>query len=111
MSKINGLEKLNTWDNRSSFQYNGSAQEGTLIFYRKWWKTNVSAGTYEKMLQHFGKRIVDCGTSRTAPQLGSLGEWLKENVSKTATASYVGAILVSEGYAEKNGSRIEFLGW
>ena len=51
---------------------------------------------------------MDCGTSRTDPQLGSLGEWLKEKVSKTATASYVGAILVNEGYAKKRGSRIEF---
>jgi hypothetical protein len=45
-----------------------------MIFCGKGWKTFVSAAIYEKLLQHFGKMTVDCGTLRTAPQLGSLGE-------------------------------------
>jgi hypothetical protein len=108
---MKGLEpkKLGTWDNRSNFKYVGSVKEGTKIFYGSGFSKFVSAAIYEDMLGHFAKRTVDCGTSRTNPQLDSLGEWLKENVSKTALASYVGAILVSEGYAVKKGSRIEFL--
>lgn len=33
---------------------------------------------------------------------------MMENVTKTAIASYVGAILVHEGYAVKRGSNIQF---
>ena len=40
---------------------------------------------------------------------GSVGEWLQNNVTKTAIASYVGAILIHEGYAVKGkGAEIEF---
>jgi hypothetical protein len=46
---------------------------------------------------------VDIGTSRTDPPRGSVGEWLQLNVSKRAIASYVGPILIAEGYAEKAG--------
>ncbi len=80
-----------------------------MIFYGNGRETFVSAATYERMLKHFGGRTVYCGTSRTNPQLDSLGEWIQENVVKRSLASYVGAILVSEGYAVKRGSRIEFL--
>ena len=84
-------------------------KEGTIIFYGSGYSKFLTAAIYEKMLRHFIGRIVDCGTSRTNPQKGSLGEWLTENVSKTALASYVGAILVREGYSVKRGRRMEFL--
>jgi hypothetical protein len=103
------FKKLGTWDNRSIFKYSGSVKEGTRIFYGTGRETYVSASVYERMLKHFGGRTVDCGTSRTYPQLGSLGEWIQDNVVKRSLSSYVGAILVSEGYAKTNGSRIEFL--
>ena len=50
------------------------------------------------------------GTSRTDPPRNSVGEWLQLNVTRTALASYVGPILITEGYAEKaGGSKIRFL--
>jgi hypothetical protein len=109
LNKVGELKKLNTWGNRSSFEYKGSVKEGTIIFYGSGHSKFLKAAIYKKMLRHFVGRIVYCGTSRTDPQKGSLGEWLKANVSKTALASYVGAILVREGYAVKRGNRIEFL--
>jgi hypothetical protein len=42
---------------------------------------------------------VKIGTSRDAQPDGSVGDWLKANVSKTALTSYVGPILIEEGYA------------
>ncbi len=108
MAKILGLKKLETWGERSSFRYTGSVKEGTGIFYGSKFKIRITANMYEDLLKKFKGRTVDCGTSRTSPPLGSLGEWLKENVSKTAIASYVGAILVNEGYAKKRKSQIEF---
>jgi hypothetical protein len=110
MSRIFNKKKLNTWDNRSIFHYAGSVKEGTEIFYGSGQHTAVRASVYERMLKHFEGRTVDCGTSRTNPQLDSLGKWIQENVIKRSLASYVGAILVSEDYARKRGSKIEFLG-
>jgi hypothetical protein len=103
------FKTLDTWDRRSEFSYKGSVKKGTTILYGSGQSTFVSSSTYDRMLSHFSGRTVDCGTSRTNPQSGSLGEWIQENVIKRSLASYVGAILVSEGYALKKGSRIRFL--
>jgi len=51
---------------------------------------------------------VPIGTSRNDPPAGSVGERLQEHVTKTAIASYVGAILVDEGFPERLGSDIHF---
>lgn len=56
-----------------------------------------------QLLNHFKGRVVPIGTSRTMPPKHSVGEWLIKNKSKQAIASYIGAILVSEGYVEKVG--------
>lgn len=107
---VTAATTLETWGGRSSFRYNGSVKEGTLIFYgAKPFKYLVTANDYEDMLEHFGGQTVSCGTSRTEPPRGSLGEWLQKNVCKTALASYVGSILVQEGYTKKGGDLIEFL--
>ncbi len=56
------------------------------------------------------KKIVNIGTSRNKAPLGSIGNWLQNNVTKTAIASYVGPILTEEGYARKVGKhKIEIL--
>jgi len=105
-----GVLTLETWGGRSSFRYNGSVDDGTLILYgNKPFRYYVPANDYEDLLEHFGGRVISCGTSRTEPPRGSLGEWLQDKVCKTALASYVGSILVTEGYALKRGDRIEFL--
>ncbi|RII32966.1 hypothetical protein D2A34_19205 [Clostridium chromiireducens] len=54
-------------------------------------------------MKFFSGITTNIGTSRTDPPDKSVGEWLINNVSKVATASYVGAILIYEGYAEKIG--------
>lgn len=101
--------ELPTWGGKSTFSYEGSVQAGTRISYgSSGWTTYVSADHYRKLLNHFRGRRVPCGTPRTNVPRGSLGEWLMENVTKTAIASYVGAILVHEGYAVKQGSCIRF---
>jgi len=53
------------------------------------------------LLRAFGGATVGIGTSRTNPTPGSVGEWLQANVTKTAMASFVGPILLAEGYAER----------
>jgi hypothetical protein len=46
-------------------------------------------------------RIVPRGTSRTELPPDSIGAGLRENVTQAAIASYVGPILVLEGYARR----------
>ena len=84
--------------------------KGTTIYYGKRYHLNISANQYSALLDHFQGRTINIGTSRDNPQRGSVGEWLQVNVTKVATASYVGAILIHEGLATKaaDGTRIQF---
>ena len=92
--------RLKTWTGKSHFDYEGSVKKGTKIWYgQKGHKATVSESQYKELLDHFKGQEVPLGTSRDMPQPGSLGEWLHENVTRTAIASYVGPILVTEGYA------------
>jgi hypothetical protein len=55
---------------------------------------------------------IDIGTSRTSPPDGSLGQWLQQNVTKTAIACYVGPILVEGRYAQRvpgDGTKIRIM--
>ena len=63
------------------------------------------------MLTNFRGLSVKIGTSRTAPPKGSLGEWFRD-YERRAVTSYLGPILIREGYAEKVGrSEIRFSGY
>ncbi len=104
------MKKLKTWAGRSNFAYEGSVVVGTKIVYGNRWTISISAEDYQKLLVQFRGRTVNIGTSRTDPPTGSVGEWLQANVTKTATASYVGAILVNDGFAVRaGGPEIRFL--
>ncbi len=95
------MKELKTWGGKSSFKYSGSVKEGTKIFFGSGHTVNISAEKYLQLLNHFSGRTVKIGTSRTTRCGDSVGQWLVENVTKTAIASYIGAILIEEGYAEK----------
>jgi hypothetical protein len=97
---------LQTWSGKSNFRYSGSVAQGTDIDYGGGlsFKARIGVQAYSALLRTFSGRETPIGTSRTAPPEGSLGAWLKANVSKTALASYVGPILIEEGYAYR-GSR------
>lgn len=99
------MQMLKTWAGRSEFKYTGSVNIGTEIhFGEKFkYKVKVTSDHYSALINHFLGNTVDIGTSRDIPPLGSLGVWLQNNVTKTAIASYVGPILIREGYAEKIG--------
>ena len=102
-------KELKTWGGSSTFSYQGSVATGTEITYGK---SNavvkITKEQFEQLLTAFGGKSVKAGTSRDMAPAGSLGHWLQQNLTPTATASYVGPILVEEGYAEKEGSMIIF---
>jgi len=104
------MPTLPTWAGRSRFSYSGSVAQGTTITFGRGFSLTISPTQYSALLNHFRGQTVDIGTSRDNSPPGSVGEWLQSNVTKTAIASYVGPILINEGYAEKAGrSRITFL--
>ncbi len=98
------MPNMKTWAGRSTFRYDGCIARGTKITYGKGFSSTVSAKQYVELLDYFRGRRVAIGTSRTDPTPDSVGEWLQSNVTKTALASYVGPILIIEGYAERVGS-------
>ena len=98
-----GKRTLPTWAERSHFSYEGAVNNGTVIHYGTDYRysAQVNQDQYRKLLAHFAGKTVSIGTSRDIAPAGSLGKWLQENVTPTALASYVGSILVYEGYAER----------
>ena len=105
------MPKLPTWSGTSSFSYTGSVKHGTKIRHGNngAFSVTMTALQYTTLLNYFRRRTVEIGTSRTQPPRGSLGEWLQANVTRTAIASYVGPILIAEGFAARDGStRIRF---
>jgi len=106
------MKTLKTWKEKSTFSYTGFVKQGTKIVYGgKHCSRFISATQYIKLLNHFRGHTVDIGTSRDNRPRGSVGEWLQQSkVTKIAITSYVGPILIVEGYAEKaGGSKIRFL--
>jgi len=89
-----------TWAGNTEFYYSGSVTEGTSIILYGKQRVLISASHYESLLERFRGCTVDLGTSFNPPG-GSMGEWLWSNVTKTKIAPRVGAILISEGYAER----------
>ncbi len=104
------MKKLPTWAGKSEFQYSGSIKIGTEIIYGQGYSIKIEAEQYDSLLKSFSGKTVDIGTARDNAPAGSLGVWLQNNISKTAIASYVGPILIEEGYAHKIGSHeIKFI--
>lgn len=65
----------------------------------------VPSATLEQLVRHFAGQRVAIGTSRTSPPKGSLGEYLQQNLSKTALASYIAPLLLHLGLADMDDSR------
>ena len=101
---------LKTRARDAPFSYEKTADGDVHIEYGRGRKVPVSAQDFQRLIGHFRGKQVPLGTSRTNPPPGSIGEWLQENVTGTAIASYIGPILVHEGYAIwVDDSTVEFL--
>ena len=95
------VRTLPTWRGKSQFSYEGSVTTGTQLHFGSEGRFLVCRAHYAALTRHFFGKTVEIGTSRTDPPEGSLGEWLQKNVIRTAIASYVGPILLAEGFAER----------
>ena len=92
--------ELKTRARGAAFSYEHTADGGLRIRYGRGWETSVSGADVRRLVNHFGGQEVALGTSRDNPPPGSVGAWLQEEVTPVAIASYLGPILVREGYAE-----------
>lgn len=100
---------LETWGGLAGFRYSGSVRLGTKITYGRMKHASITAEEYRALLRRFRGTTVNIGTTRTYPPGGSVGDWLMANVTRSGIASYVGPVLVAEGYAEKvDGPMIRF---
>jgi hypothetical protein len=100
------MPTLETWEGNRSFEYTGSVPEGTEISLESGGTVMVSARQYATLVHAFRGRAVDIGLSDPNPSPGSVGEWLQESVTRTPIASYVGPILIAEGYAQRAGDTL-----
>lgn len=101
--------ELATWAEKSKSRYDGCVEIGTMIYCGKNSVVEVTKEQYRSLLDIYAGMTINIGTSRDKASTNSLGYWLQNNVTKTAIASYVGKILVQEGYVEKiEGSMIKF---
>jgi hypothetical protein len=101
------LKEIPTWGEKSKFAYSGSINGGTKIVFKSGVVLKFSKEEYKKLLGYFSGKTVNIGTSRTSPSQGSLGKWIEENMGKTGTTSFIGAILLKEKYAVKTKKRAE----
>lgn len=95
------MKELATWAGRSKFRYEGSVLDGIVLHFGASQVQKLSPEIWAQMMDRFAGCTVKVGTSRTIPPRDSLGEWLIDNVTRTAIASYVAPILLAEGYAER----------
>ena|GEM_PF-950163 len=101
MKPMDSFISLKTWGGQSSFSYSKSDLLGITIKFGDGFTAKITMEEYVALIQHFQGQTVNIGTSRTDRPPGSVGEWLHIYVSRAAIASYLGAILVYEGHAEK----------
>jgi hypothetical protein len=102
--RLTPMKTILTWGREGeTFSYEGAVRSGTTIHYGKNFgnTAKISSGDYSRLLGHFSGREVSVGTSKDKPPEGSAGRWMKDNVTKSGLMSYVGAILIEEGYATK----------
>ena len=103
------MNKMQTWGGRATFDWTLVPDGGFVIQFGHGGHALLTADIVGRLLQHFRGRAVPVGTSRDNPPAGSLGEWLQENVTPTATASYVAPVLVELGHASRVDGRRAYL--
>jgi len=105
---MNEFTELITWSGRSKFRYTGSVKSGVKILYgsESKYAVTLTSADFVGVLDHFAGRKIRLNTSRTAALPGSVGDWIRSNITKTAITSYLGPILISEGYARKDNADI-----
>lgn len=95
--------RMKTLNGRAEFEYLGTLEAGTDIYFGEDFNSHqfVSSDDYRKLLINFRGKKAKTGFAHAnkLPE-GSLGEWLKINVSSVNLGSYVASILKKEELLE-----------
>jgi hypothetical protein len=78
------------------FMYSGNVNNGTIILYGKDFLNGmeITKEHYLALTNHFKGKTVNLGSSRNKRKEATLGEWIAENITKTAIVSYIVPILI-----------------
>lgn len=92
--------EMKTLVKKKPFKYKKISNGDKEIFFGKNESTKVklSKEQYMELIEAFKGRTVLIEASRTNPPKDSLGEWLMNNITKLAIASYIVPILIEEGH-------------
>jgi hypothetical protein len=92
---------LRTWSGKKEFKYSGTVESGVRISCGQAFSHDyeMTAAELWQALIEFSGREAKIGTHRTAPPDGSIGDWIRKRYRKGGIMSYVGPILIEEGYA------------
>ncbi len=99
-----------TFAGRATFRYSGSVEQGV----RMWvgggrYGLRFRAEDFQSLLKKFRGSEVPVGLSFDRPDKGSVGAWVKDNVTQMGLTCYLAGILIAEGYAQRVGrGRIRF---
>jgi len=96
------VKELYTLSRKEPFYYEGSVGTDTTVLFGEDGKAKVriKARIWQALLDEFSGDVAPLGRSPRSPSPGSLGEWLLKKTRRRGLASYVGPILIHEGYAE-----------
>lgn len=94
---------MRTWTGAKEFKYSGQIGEGLKIHCGKGFSRlyTMTASELREALTEFSGREVKIGTHRTAPPDGSIGDWMRRKFRKGGIMSYLGPILIEEGWASR----------
>jgi hypothetical protein len=103
------LVELKTLARGASFRYE-VIKDGIKIMYGNSYSIIVHKEILQMLLENFSNKTVPIEATSTISDLneGSLGHWLNKHLNGPVITSYVGAILVNEGYAEHYDKKLKF---
>ena len=90
---------LKTRAKSAKFSYERTLDGTIRIEYGNQREISITESDYQRLIVAFKGQRASLGASRTLPPRGSVGEWLQQHVTRTAIASYIGAILIHENRA------------
>ena len=100
---LRAMKTLFPWSGLREFRCEGSVPKGITFHTGVGFSHPYSLNATElhQILTEFSGREVKIGTHRTAPPDGSIGDWIKGRFKLGGIMSYLGVVLVEEGYAER----------
>jgi len=99
---------LHTWSGKQSFRYefDRSTLDVRIFCGQEFSRTyQVEGQAVRAALLEFSGGETPAGTNRTHPPHASIGDWFRVNCKRGGIMSYLGPILIEEGYAKRGSDK------